>query len=54
MPVTRRVVSGMYCTQHAGVDGHVVHALLGLLLDHLEHHVGGQVLDAPHAAESAS
>ena len=25
--------------QHAGVDGHVVHALLGLLFDHFEHHV---------------
>ena len=27
--------------QHAGVNGHVVHALLGLLLDHFEHHVDG-------------
>ena len=24
--------------QHAGVDGHVVHALLGLLFDHFQHH----------------
>ena len=27
--------------QHAGVDGHVVHALLGLLLDHFQHHLRG-------------
>ena len=25
--------------QHAGVDGHVIHALLGLLFDHFQHHV---------------
>ena len=24
--------------QHAGMDGHVVHALLGLLFDHFQHH----------------
>ena len=37
--------------QHAGVDGHVIDALLGLLLDHFEHHVDIQILDAPHARE---
>ena len=26
--------------QHAGVDRHVVHALLGLLFDHFQHHAG--------------
>ena len=35
--------------QYAGVDGHVVHALLGLFLDDFEHHVGVQVFDALHA-----
>ena len=37
--------------QHAGVDGHIVHALLGLLFDHFEHHLAGQVLHAAHARE---
>ena len=37
--------------QHAGVDGHVVHALLGLLFDHLQHHPRAEVLHAPHARE---
>ena len=38
--------------QHAGVDGHVVDALLGLLLDHVEHHVCVQVFDALHARDA--
>jgi hypothetical protein len=29
--------------QHSGVDGHVVHALLGLMLDHVQQHAGGDV-----------
>ena len=37
--------------QHAGVDGHVIDALLGLLLDHFEHHFRCQILHAAHAAE---
>ena len=37
--------------QHAGVDGHVIHALLRLLLDHFEHDVGVQVFDALHARD---
>ena len=31
--------------EHAAVDGHVVDALLGLVLDHVEEVVRGQVLD---------
>ena len=38
MPVMRFAVSGRYSQQHAGVDGHVVDALLRLVLDHVEHH----------------
>ena len=37
--------------QHAGVNRHVVHALLGLLFDHFEHQLDGQILGAPHARE---
>ena len=37
--------------EHAGVDGHVVDALLGLLFDHFEHDVGGEVFDALHARD---
>ncbi len=37
--------------QHAGVDGHVIDALLGLLLDHFEHHVDVQVFHPPHARQ---
>ena len=37
--------------QHAGMDGHVIHALLGLLLDHFQHHLRAQVFHAPHARE---
>ena len=36
---------------HAGVDGHVVHALLGLLFDHFEHELGGEILGALDAGE---
>ncbi len=35
--------------QHSGMDGHVVHALLGLLFDHLEHQIDVQVFNALHA-----
>ena len=37
--------------QHAGVDGHVVHALLGLLFDHFEHDVQIQIFGAADAGE---
>jgi hypothetical protein len=37
--------------QHAGVNGHIVHALLGLLFDDFEHDVAGQIFHAPHARE---
>ena len=35
--------------QHAGMDGHVVHALLGLLFDDFQHQVGAEVFNAFHA-----
>ena len=34
--------------EHAGMDGHVVHALLGLLFDDFEHDVGVEVLHTLH------
>ena len=37
--------------QHAGMDRHIIDALLGLLLDDFEHHVDVEVLDAAHARE---
>ena len=37
--------------QHARVDGHVIHALLGLLFDHFEHHVQIQVFRPANARE---
>jgi uncharacterized protein (UPF0261 family) len=37
--------------QHAGVDRHVVDALLGLLFDDFEHQAGGQILGALHSRE---
>ena len=37
--------------EHAGMDGHVVDALLGLLLDDFEHDFAGEVLDPADAAE---
>ena len=40
--------------QHAGVDGHVIHALLGLLLDHFEHDVACSGLRRGVTRESAS
>ena len=44
MPVTRRAVSGHVAEQHAGVDGEVVHALLGLLDERVAVDLPGQVL----------
>ena len=38
--------------QHARVDGHVIHALLGLLFDHLQHHPDVEVFHAAHARQS--
>src|SRR5450432_642024 len=40
-----------YMTIHAGVDGHVVYALLGLLFNHFQHDAYVQVLDPAHAAQ---
>ena len=37
--------------QHARVDGHIVHALLGLLLDHFQHHLPAEIFHAPHARQ---
>ncbi len=38
--------------QHPGMDGHVIHALLGLLFDHFEHHVDIQIFRATNARDS--
>ncbi len=35
--------------QHAGVDGHIVHALLGLFFNHFEHQVERQIFRAPNS-----
>src|ERR1700730_757083 len=35
--------------QHSSVDGHVVHALLGLLFDDFQHERKSQVFGTPHA-----
>src|SRR5208282_5518892 len=37
--------------QDAGVNGHVVDALRGLLFDDFEHHFGVQIFDAFHAGD---
>ena len=37
--------------ENAGVNRHVVDALLGLLFDHFEHHVDIQILGAAHAGD---
>ena len=37
MPVMRLAVERNVLHQHAGVDGHVIDALLGLLFDDFEH-----------------
>ena len=51
MPVMRSRGQRNVLHQHAGVDGHVIHALLGLLLDHFQHHVDVQVFHAAHARQ---
>ena len=51
MPVMRLGDQRQILDQHAGVDGHVVHALLGLLFDHFEHDVDVEVFDALHARD---
>ena len=51
MPVMRSRTMRQKLAQHAGVDGHVVHALLGLLLDDFEHQLGGEILGALDARE---
>ena len=40
-----------YMTIHAGVDRHVIDPLLGLLLDHFEHHLRREVFHAADARE---
>ena len=37
--------------QDAGVDGHVIDALLGLLFDHFEHEFDGQIFGAANARD---
>ena len=37
--------------QNAGVDGHIIDALFGLLFNDFEHHLAAEVLDAAHARE---
>ena len=37
--------------EHACMDRHVIDALLRLLFDHFEHQIGGEILNAPNAAE---
>ena len=37
----------MHVEQHAGVDGEVVDALLGLLLEHVEVELDVELLDPP-------
>ena len=44
MPVTRRAVIGHVAQQHAGVDGEVVDALLGLLDERVAVDLPGQIL----------
>ncbi len=38
--------------QHAGMDRHVIDALLSLFFNHLEHHAGSQIFHAAHASQS--
>ena len=38
--------------KHAGMNGHVVHALLCLFLNHFEHHFGAQIFDPFHSRNS--
>ena len=40
---------GNILAQHAGMDGHVIHALRRLLFDHLQHDLGSQIAHARHA-----
>src|SRR5690348_7804429 len=37
--------------KHAGVDGHVIHALLGLLFDDFEHDINREIFSAAHARD---
>src|ERR1700686_2715041 len=43
---------GQILDEHAGVNGHVIHALLGLLFNHFEHHLGSQIFDALYPRDS--
>ena len=38
--------------QYAGVDGHVIHALLRLLLDYFEHQRRREIFNTTHPAQS--
>ena len=51
IPVIRLRDKRQKFAQHARVNRHVVNALLGLLLDHFEHHVDVQILGATHARD---
>ena len=42
---------GHVSNEHAGVNGHVIHALLRLLFDHLEHDAGREIFDALDARD---
>ena len=48
MPVMRFETMRQILDQHAGVDGHVIHALLGLLFDDFEHDIGVQIFNPLH------
>ncbi len=43
IPVMRFDVSGTYSNQHAGVNRHIIHALLGLLFDHFQHYINIEI-----------
>jgi hypothetical protein len=34
------------------MDGHIIHALLGLLFDHFEHHFDVEIFHSAHARQS--
>ena len=53
MPVTRLAVSGTIAQQHAGVDGEVVDALLGLFDQGVAEDFPGQVSATPLTFSSA-
>ena len=42
---------GQVLDKHAGVDGHIVHTLGGLLFDDFQHDVGVEIFNALHAGD---